>query len=634
LSGEWRILIVLTGMLTIPGWTLLSGTGLWRDWSRLQRWLLAIALSVAVYPVMFYALRSLLPGLALGRTILVGFLFAGAAFTLYTLRGAWRDQVSFDRWDWVVICILGLTVLTRIWIIRDLPYPAWSDGMHHTILTHLTALGGRLPSTLDPYFPIPLNQYHLGFYALSGSAEKLANVPAHTAVLYAAQFLNGLAIVGVFLVLDKMCGRIGAIAGAAIAGLISFQPAFYVNYGRYTQLAAQTVLLTAWLVTWRTVRAWRDRAPGSPFSAPISYAVLAGVLNASVFLLHFRVAALYLPFLGILVLHEFFHSHRQKQARGFLLGVTAIGLVSLLLVSPAVWKALQVYSQNRVADRVTASVVSESELAMARLAYFQFPLRSWPRFAAPVWLLLMALASAVFASLRGSRVAVAALAWTAAMIMIGGAYRINIRLLEIVNMGAVALMLYLPISLALGAGVEEILRRIQPIRREHALAIFLLMLTAASFVGSHTEVMRIEPYRHFVTDGDLAAMTWIRENTPPDALFAINTYFWVPYSAPMGTDGGYWIPYCTGRPTTASCSIFDLGDKDYVKRIIQMSSTSRRLAQTNDALDDLRAVGVRYVYVGVKGNFDGPGFVPETIVRAPGVKAVYRKWGVTILQIQ
>ena len=36
---EIRLLIVLTGLLTLPGWAALALSGLWRRWDGLQRWI-------------------------------------------------------------------------------------------------------------------------------------------------------------------------------------------------------------------------------------------------------------------------------------------------------------------------------------------------------------------------------------------------------------------------------------------------------------------------------------------------------------------------------------------------------------------------------------------------------------------
>lgn len=633
MSDELRSILVLSIMLTVPGWALLSLVPVWQDWNRLQRWCLAIGLSVAIFPVAFYSLRLVLPGFTLGPWKMSVFLLGCGAIVVWRLRGTWRDQLAFDRWDWVAIGILGMTLFTRVWIVRDLPYAAWSDGMHHTVLTQLTAVNGQLPYTMDPYFPVPLGQYHLGLYALSGTVEWLAQVPAHTALLYTAQILNGLCVVGVFLVLDRLSGRMGAIVGATVVGLVSFQPAFYVNWGRFTQIAAQTVLLVAWLVTWHTLKVWRQyRTHSVPRSMMIWYAVLASVLNAAVFLLHFRVAVLYLPLLAIVVAWEFYRAFKERQVRALLGGTLAVGIVSLLFVSPAVWEALRIYIQNRAAPAV-ASTATPEEIAKARDAYYVFPIQIWPTLTAPTWLMVSGVISAVFAAARRNRLALVVILWTASVLLIGGAYLLKVPLLEVTNMGAVLIMLYLPIGLALGAGVEELLNRARGVWHVRAVSFTLAVVIVAAFIGSHTAALPVESFRYFVTDADLTAMAWINENTPPDAWFAINTSFWVPGS-PMGTDAGYWIPYFTRRSTTASANLFNLGSKEYAARIRQMSQAAADLATDNAALDELRELGITYIYIGAKGNFDGPGLVPKKIRQAPGIEVAYQQNGVTILRIQ
>src|SRR5690606_30536162 len=92
--------------------------------------------------------------------------------------------------------------------------------------------------------------------------------------------------------------RLGALVAAVSVGLWSHMPAFYVNWGRFTQVASQTVLLVAWGVTHTAVargpQRWRaDRG------AALWMGLLAALLTAGVFLLHFRVAAFYLPLLAL-----------------------------------------------------------------------------------------------------------------------------------------------------------------------------------------------------------------------------------------------------------------------------------------------------------------------------------------------
>ena len=55
--SELPLACVLIVVLTVPGWAILSVNQEWRRWDTLQRWCLAIGISIAFYPVLFYATR-------------------------------------------------------------------------------------------------------------------------------------------------------------------------------------------------------------------------------------------------------------------------------------------------------------------------------------------------------------------------------------------------------------------------------------------------------------------------------------------------------------------------------------------------------------------------------------------------
>jgi hypothetical protein len=128
-------------------------------------------------------------------------------------------------------------------------------------------------------------------------------------------------------------------------------------------------------------------------------------------------------------------------------------------------------------------------------------------------------------------------------------------------------------------------------------------------------------------------MEWIRDHTPPHATFAVNTYFWLP-GAPHGTDAGYWIPYFTGRSTTAGVMLNDLGPKAYQDEVVALSQLAERLEADNAALAELSARGVQYVYIGARGDFAGRGLQVESLLQSPAVELVYQAQGVSILRIR
>ncbi len=621
-----RGLVVLIAISTIPGWFLLAWSGQWRRWQGLQRWLVAVALSIAFYPVLFYWLRLLLPFLTLGpyKTGLLFALMAGS--TVWRLRSERADILRLERLEWLAVAAFGMTAFTRFWIIRGFPYPAWSDSLHHVILTQLTAVQGRLPFTMEPYFPVPLTQYHLGLYSLSATAQWLAQVPAHTALLWTAQWLNGLCGIGVYLVLDRKVGRAGAIVGAVAAGLLSHQPAFYVNWGRFTQVSAQAIMLVCWLVTWEAIRLWRqtERRRALDLWSTSAFAVL---LNGGVFLLHFRVAIFYLPLLLFTVLWEMWSGYREGRLWRVLNGVALVGLASLVAVMPAAWSAAYQF----VLARLHPAPVAQNVIEKTVEAYHAMPWSAIPALTSPTWLLVLTGASAVIVVARRNRMGLLVVAWVGVLLAIGNAYLLRIPMLNWTNLSGVLIMFYLPIGLLLGSGTSAVLQFLPRAHYASAVRALLILILGLGFVASHVRVTEVEPYRYFVTEEDVLAMDWIRQNTAADATFAVNTYMWLPLH-PHGTDAGYWIPYLAERETTAGVMIFKF-NSEYSSGIVQMSEAVQRLVEDNGALAELRALGVDYVYVGARGNFGGPGLNVERLSTAADATLVYRTPNVAIFRI-
>jgi hypothetical protein len=623
-----RLALVLVVMLTLPGWALLSLTARWREWPALRRWFLAITFSIAVYPVLYYTAR-LVPSLQLGFWKTLALIVLCGVVCVWRWRKEWRTTVNahlaFTRLEWVALGVVTATLFTRFWIIRNLPIPASPDSLHHVLITKLTADLGQLPTTLEPYFPVSLDMYHLGFYAMAAVAQNLAQVPTHMAVLWVAQTLNGLCGLGTYVVLDSKMGRVGAIIGAITAGLLSFMPAMLMSWGRFTPLGSQAILLVAWWMIADTLQAWNrtgtlDRLWNIGLSA---------LLTASVFLYHFRVAGYFLPLIVIAVGWEAVGAYRTGRLRQVWVGLFAIGLFSLVLASPALWNALRTYVENTISLQSPERRQAADEFAAA---YYPYAWGWITQVGARAWLLALAFGCGLLGVIQRNRIVITMLLWIVTLWMLGTAYVLKIPLLQFTNMTAVLLALYLPVSVLVGAGAEELRRLVRPAWQTWIsyglLAIFLM---GGAYAG-RARAVEILPNMQFVHDADIPAMNWIRANTPPDARFAVNTLYGSPDSL-YGTDAGYWIPYFTGRQTTAGTMLFTLGEADFRAQVAEMSQAVKQLQLDNAALDKLRRLGVSYIYIGQAGNFSGPGLDPARLQQAAGVSVVYQSGGVTIMKV-
>lgn len=620
---ELRITIILLAMFLLPGWTMLAVSGLWRRWEGLQRWIVALGLGIAFYPVLFYFARWIVPFLTFGPYKLFVLLVVCAGVAGWCLRHDWRTQFRFSRSEWIALAIFGTTLLTRYWILRDHPYPAWTDSLHHTILTQLTAVNGQLPLTMEPYAPISLDQYHLGLYALTASLQWLARVPAHTALLWVAQFLNGICGVGVYLLLDRYAGRRAALVGAVVAGLLVQHPAFYFNWGRFTQVAAQAVLLIAWVVVLDALEC--AVAEGK---LPFQQLLVAAFLSGSVFLLHFRVAAFYGVLVIVGTLRLGLQAWRCKRIKAWGMALGSLGVLTLLAVSSALWQALAWYNANIAAAVVT---IPEAQRQAAQEAYFELPWASVPYLLASRWLMAVAVICIVVVIIRRSR-ALDQVFWAALLPLLGLAYHLGIPWLNITNLSGILIMYYLPLAVVIGDTLGWLFDhpRLPRIFRSSGVVLlaFLFCLN-----GAYARATEVEPYRYFLTNEDVKAMAWIRENTPTDAVFAVNTHFWLP-RAPHGADGGYWIPYFAERQTTAGVMINNLGSSTYLEMVIRRSQLVERLESGDaTALQELCAKGVTHIYVGARPHFAGDGLSRTMLLQMDALNLVYDQGGVAIFAI-
>jgi len=302
--------------------------------------------------------------------------------------------------------------------------------------------------------------------------------------------------------------------------------------------------------------------------------------------------------------------------------------LSLLVIAPAAWDAVSIFVERAVAPlSVAASVVKT-----VQQQYNEVVAGAVPVLVAHVWLLVLSGVSLVFCVLRRNKLALAMTAWMISLYLIGKAYRLGVTLLDFSNLSGVLIMFYLPIGLVCGCAAEETLRGTAGRWQIQVGKVLVACALLAAFVASHVRVTEIEPFRYFVTPADVAAMNWIRDNTEPNATFAVNTYVWLPTS-PHGTDAGYWIPYFAQRHTTAGAMLMSLADPEYRERIIRMSSAEECLVTDNSALQDLYSMGVHYVYIGVRGDFSGPGLNAAQIAQSKQAALVYQRAGVTIFRI-
>jgi asparagine N-glycosylation enzyme membrane subunit Stt3 len=180
-----------------------------------------------------------------------------------------------------------------------------------------------------------------------------------------------------------------------------------------------------------------------------------------------------------------------------------------------------------------------------------------------------------------------------------------------------------------------------------ALLSALLLLTIASNTSWQTHVVTGETA--LVVPADMAAMQWIRDNTPADARFVINSFPAYAGTLAAGTDAGWWIPLLAHRATSLPPLNYggEQGEQaDYHMSVNALIKKLRGRALTDPtplgvdlsrpvALKTLDSNAIDYVYIGAHP-FPGPGsadWIDTAKLRASSFfRLVYERDGVEIFQ--
>ncbi|MBK9965038.1 MAG: hypothetical protein IPP07_09155 [Holophagales bacterium] len=544
--------------------------------------------------------------------------------------------------------IAVLAAVTRAWHVRELVLPAWVDSVHHSMIVQLLVTAGEVPATWAPILPDVPAVYHWGFHAGASATAWLAGAStpvavAHVLLVY-GQVLNALTALALYAAARVLfASRNAGLFAAAVGMLVSWFPAYYAAWGRYTQLAG-LLLLPAAAVAFASL--WRSRRTGA--------LLLASFLLAGLVLVHVRVAFL----LGVLLLVSaaFLGARDGRKPLGRWIAAAAL---TLLLVSP--WLA------RAVASREVSEALSPTRGAAAA---------AWPAYnAVPTELLLspgareliavatlglsglggfagMPVAGRVASALlwvsllvaewrwsRGSRQKAARFPWRAFFVLwlwaAGAVFLVNLdRLglppLRIAPNSVLVISAFLPLSVACGGVAAWLLRFLRSPRRSVAAgAVFALGLGAW---GASNLLDVIPAWTILATARDARALEWIEKNVPRTATFAVRSRPWVAGTF-AGVDGGCWIEVLTGRRTILPPALYpSMRDRKRLERLEQLLAAWSAATSLDDpALRfALREAGVTHLFLGENEGLPGP----AALHGRPWARAVYRDGPVVVYELR
>ena len=623
-----RLVVPLVALLLLPGGMLWAHLKPETVGDPIANVAMRMALSLATVPVAL--LWSTVLGVHWDRALcLVAFAamaFCGAADLL---RGQIRGEAirlggAERRSTVAMVMVLALTLLLRFAQIRKLVLPAWVDSNQHALVTELVAMHGQVPQSYEPLLPVQAFAYHFGFHADLAAFHWLAGLAIPEAMLVLGQVLNAAsALMAYLLTLRLTRRRVAAITAAVVVGLVSFLPAYYVSWGRYTQLTGLLLLPPTMVATMDWLEAKRP---------DYRRLIVAGLLNAGLFLTHARVTIFGICFLVVYLLFETI-GHSRHAGRGMLLKLwrraAMLGLLTLGLSLP--WLV-------RIGSVIYDTLRAAGGSLRGDAAYNAFP---WEflYIARNRQLLVLAGLGAVWGLSRRRRETVWILAWCGLVLLVINPSGLGLPTTSLLNNATAVISLFVPLSVLNGQAATLLWdygpSLAAPLNLPHApMAIrvtLVLLIAGLALWAAWGMVSIVNPTTVLATAEDLAAMDWIQQNLSPQAVFLINTRLWQ-LGVYTGTDGGYWIQQMTGRRTLLPSIPHAYGTPEYVQHISHMARLVSEIKDGDDPrlLEIVEQDGVTHVYLGAKG---GP-LTPQMFLDSPRYRPVYDSGAVWIFEVE
>jgi hypothetical protein len=656
-------LLIALLMLALPGVAVLLALRRWVD-KRPAKLLSALlpgtALSIALWPLLL--LYVSLIGLRFVPWFCWVLLALAAGYVLYE---TWAQRAASNPTPYATrntqpphasritpYSLLAITLIYgvfRLWDISGLTVPLFGDSLHHTMITSLIMDGGRVPTGYLPYIPVETFTYHFGFHTLAAVFAMLTDATSQYAVLLLGHVLNTLAVPFAYMLNRSLFGsRLAGLGAALLTASVSLMPAFYVNWGRYTQLSGQLLLMLALVSLIRVMRPQNKvQSPGSKVRDPKwgDHLLLALSVGGLV-VVHYRILiffGLFAVALGAWQLVAWWGKWRVLFGIwGRSIAAMALGLLVSL---PWIINLLTNYIRGLI-DRlgtVTADYLAQYD-NLSTLGFYLG--KALPAIA----LLGLIAGSASLWQSRGkskgpdnegdgkNNPAPALPPYAACLVLALWVVLLVASLWPVpgaIGSYSISITLYIPLAalggyaISYGCGLAR--RFLRAPRWLFAPLMVVASPVLALLIGT-AHVADPATY-NYLQGADDQAFTWIKGNVANNAKFLISSEFSYTGRAVTASDAGMWLPLLTGRnvsvPALNSWMERPI-ERDFFTRTKQLAAYTQPMTETQafgttltdlvarkiipaqrslsnqETLDLMRQLGVTHVYVGAYGGRSKP----------------------------
>jgi hypothetical protein len=597
-------------------------------------WLsLSAGLSLATFPLLLLWTRAL-GGIRMGPLPLWVILVVCTLLIAWQLRrrpNLQRAVRNTPLWfSLLLILSAGVVLGVRLWAIRGLTVPLWGDSVQHTVIAQLLVDRGGLFNSWLPYAPYQSLTVHFGFHAAVAAFQWATGMEAAQATLLVGQIVNALAVFTLYPLTMRVAGgnRWAGVGTLWVIGLLSPMPAFYVNWGRYPQLAGQAILPVAlWLVTTAL-----DSRQGSRLASPWGWraSVLSGVAAAGMSLSYYRMPYYWGVFVLAWLVSYILPRLRWDGKKWLIVAARlfVVGGIAAVLLLPWV--------RHIAGGELVSKVVSTAAAGPPPLRRVMLEYLGWLHITTylPWWLLTIAGIAVIWSIARRQWSVTSVGLWIVGLALLPAGRLVHLPGAAHMQVFAIIIALYIPVGILigwlLGEGISWLLR----LRHTLGYATVPLILVFVLGWGVRQQINIVESDYIMVTQSDLAAMDWIRANTSEEARFLVNGFLIYNGRSAVGADAGWWIPLLANRQNTMppqyaltnEIPIDPSYSQDIVNLVAQLQEVS---LSSPEGISQLCQQDISHVYVGQGQGHVGLGavplYLPDELVGSPAFASLYHQ---------
>lgn len=582
-AGQWFLLILSVFLFVGPGIGILNILRINTKFRISLLYIFAFVLSVAFWSIFLAYLRFFKVTVLYPWFVYV--ISIGAWVIGLILRGKQDYKIKLvnpDMWEVFLVLALISSLFINTYAVRHMVVGLGSDSNHHTLITQLIIWNKGLPNNYSPAYPeIITFNYHFGFHTLAAVLSLLSGWEPRLIVLVLAPILISLSGLAAAYFAWKVFRSEAAMSIAGIIpSLIAVFPTAMLEWGRYPQTLG-LIILSVFLAEYLSVK---DDSAGK------RKIFLISILASGLSLTHYRVTVM-----GIMavMVWEIFNLWRIKQnlqsLKARLLFNGFISLAVIFFVWP--W-FLKVYLNQFVGYPVQYSAPAESFFSILRLGTtaLEFPTNG-------ILISVFALCGA-WAVFKRDKLGSWIFIWM--LLLLVSSWLTRGLKYTTIDPVTVISSSFLPVAMMIGWGVNN-LEKIKYYFIDMKILLQSMFLLACLWGAFHMNGLLNVPAAAYVKPEDLEAAKWIKQNTPEDACFMINTYrFEFSTNFIIGSDAGGWLPVLAQRcvvtyPMTSNIERFN--HPNALEKVVRIHNLEGDLT-SEEAIQLLSSAGIKYIYDG------------------------------------